>query len=911
MKRLTVLLLLLIASTAVAQVPASKLQFGRGGLNNAPVFFRGDSPSVSTGANFVRVPVATRCDNGTIVAAMQINSSSADLDMAGIMISTSVDNGLNWSSPVRIVTESTPSTHHIGNPCLVFNKYTRTLWLLYRRNKDASPTAADAQAFITSSTDYGATWTTPVEITSSVKVTGAGAPSGHTWPSTAWFDIIPGPSKGIVKENGTNKGRIIFACYHRLVSGGVSYVHIIYSDDNGVTWVLGGGPDQTNTTNDDNNEPSILERNNGTLVINCRRKAGSLRGQTTSSDGGATWTTTTTPAALSQWTNNGTQGGFAKLGNWWILFNPSSTAGRLTGKIWWSTDEGVTWSATQSKVVHWGYCAYSTLVPLSDTDCLMLFEQGYSAGTTGWARHIAQVTFNRAWLTHPAPQYTLLNFNERASGWSAVAGDSNGTDEAEASIHDFGSNSLNAQPQPYTAPPTYIAGSSTIGMRLTTGTDFVMLAPADNNFYKPDGTTSFTIEMLARIPSATSGTIFATKQVAPYHRLDLDGTGKLRYRITNNGTNINTITSTAAINDNAWHRIVIRVTRGGNIEMLIDGSAAATAVADSGYSTVDSSSISMTTLGELPDGTDQCAVDFDWFRFTRGARSNSDLLSAGYAANKNVIYTVPTYSNTPASISGLQLWVPAPTQGLCFADQWASLPIPPQRHAYYPIHSLFERTGWFLNTNGMNRHPRITYDPYVGPMFNISTPAELRVLNANGTDSPSKNFDFIHNTGTFSISFWAYFSSAGSSLQAILDSNSRSNANNGFHVIWVNSSNQIQFYATSGGVDKAAPLSSNGSVQGNTLYHIVIQCSGAGSPVLMYITPATSTSIAAVQTLANFGTATSNASATGRHVVIGNQMNDANGMTGRWADICIYNVAIDGTARQTLFDYGKNWVTRQ
>ena len=150
----------------------------------------------------------------------------------------------------------------IGNPCPVVDRETGTIWLPFCRNSD--------RVFVTSSTDDGATWSTPVEITEAVKL-----------PS--WTFYATGPGHGIQLKNG----RLLIPCDHRepALPGRTSQSHVICSDDHGATWRLGGILDM------DTNECEAVESpSDGSVYVNMRSFHGkNRRAYAWSTDGGDTW----------------------------------------------------------------------------------------------------------------------------------------------------------------------------------------------------------------------------------------------------------------------------------------------------------------------------------------------------------------------------------------------------------------------------------------------------------------------------------------------------------------------------------------------------------------------------------------------------------------------------------------------
>ena len=116
--------------------------------------------------------------------------------------------------------------------------HTGTIWLLFCRNRmdgdepEISAGTAPRTVWVTSSDDDGATWSEPREITGAVKL-----------PQWSWY--ATGPGHGIQLR----RGRLVIACDHRVMEFGdgtrdPDYSHVIYSDDQGASWHIGGSSDR-------------------------------------------------------------------------------------------------------------------------------------------------------------------------------------------------------------------------------------------------------------------------------------------------------------------------------------------------------------------------------------------------------------------------------------------------------------------------------------------------------------------------------------------------------------------------------------------------------------------------------------------------------------------------------------------
>lgn len=327
------------------------------------------------GYHSYRIPSLVVTRTGTVLAfaegRKENSSDTGDIDM---LLKRSFDGGKNWEEQ-QIVWDDGENV--CGNPTPVLDEETGTLWLLmtWNRGEDhetdiiKKKSKDTRRVYVSSSSDEGKSWTTPIDITATTKD-----------PDWGWY--ATGPGMGIQIQNGVHKGRLIVPANHSYddpqgtVSGGPYEYgsHSIYSDDHGQTWQLGG------TIRPKSNECQVVELadGEGTLLMNMRSYFGrNVRTQAFSHDGGATWSEPEDSPDLTEpvcqaslirysWPQNGQKSR--------ILFaNPASTIReQMTVKL--SEDEGQSWYTVRT--IYEGHSAYSSLAVLPTREVLCLYENG-------------------------------------------------------------------------------------------------------------------------------------------------------------------------------------------------------------------------------------------------------------------------------------------------------------------------------------------------------------------------------------------------------------------------------------------------------------------------------------------------------------------------------------------------------
>lgn len=305
-----------------------------------------------------RIPALARTTSGTLLAFCEgRRDGGGDAGQIDMLLRRSLDGGRSWE-PTQVVNAEPGFTN--GNPAPVVDQRSGTVVLLFCRNPsdrnetDICAGRAARTVWVTRSTDEGLTWSEPEEVTADAKET------DWTWYAT-------GPGHGVQLASG----RLVIPCDHAV---GVHMdrwkdpfrSHVIYSDDGGLNWALGGVlPDGTN-------ESTIAQLHDERLYFNVRNHAETgCRGYAFSDDDGATFD------AL-HWHHDliepACQGSVVATDSGALLLSNPASDKRENLTIRCSHDNGTTWSP--GVVVTVGPAAYSDLVIAGDGTVLCLYEMG-------------------------------------------------------------------------------------------------------------------------------------------------------------------------------------------------------------------------------------------------------------------------------------------------------------------------------------------------------------------------------------------------------------------------------------------------------------------------------------------------------------------------------------------------------
>jgi sialidase-1 len=347
----------------------------------------------SEGYPIYRIPTLVVTGKGTLIAASEarqkVGGDWAEIDL---VYRRSTDGGKTWGQQQILADGSkytgpqNPAARRpkerakeitCNNPVLIADQAEGVVHALY--------CIEYAKCFYCRSTDDGATFSEPVEIT---------AAFDKFRPEYQWTVLGTGPAHGLVLQNG----RLLVPVWLSTGEGGhrPSCVATIYSDDHGKSWQRGdivvNTPELKNPS-----ETIAVELTDGRVMLNIRSESAEhRRAVSISKDGAAGWSKVKFApelyepicmASILRLRDN--QGIVFANPNPVGLGEPEKSRKRANLTLRLSRDEGETWPI--AKVLHAGPSAYSDLAQGTDGTIFCLYERD--------GQNIVCASFDPKWLS--------------------------------------------------------------------------------------------------------------------------------------------------------------------------------------------------------------------------------------------------------------------------------------------------------------------------------------------------------------------------------------------------------------------------------------------------------------------------------------------------------------------------------
>jgi len=527
-------------------------------LQHVTVFQQGEG-----GYHTFRIPAIVAANDGTLLAFAEGRvNGSGDNGNIDLVLKRSFDGGATWG-PLQLIHNNGSS--EAGNPAPVVDRNTGHIIIPFVNDR--------SNPVLKVSADNGATWGALVNLGASAKM--------PTWNGYAF-----GPVHAIQLERGPHAGRLVVSGNHTLLGQSLNpagrEAHLIYSDDGGATWQVGGVLKNPNGGINPN-ESTIVELVDGRVHINTRNQAGAYQRRLIgfSTDSGETFTglaqvehqliDPTIQAALLRYAAADTGDGHNRI----LFSNTDSETTRHRMTIKSSFDETATWDA--GKLVYRGPSGYSDLVKTATGGGIL-----YENGTSAYFNRITFARFDTAWLDNPALQQ--IDFRASTVG-STIAANATILDREGNGVHGtlIGNGVTVVGGDPRYAN-TGAGGGKAI--RLDGQNDYLRFTDISQHLMDFEAGDSFTLEAVFKTTAhATGGTAGSGPLIAkdvgansPSYWLRIQD-GRLRFLIDDGTQTANVFSPiNLPISDGQWHHVAaVRDAASNELRLFVDYQLVATA----------------------------------------------------------------------------------------------------------------------------------------------------------------------------------------------------------------------------------------------------------------------------------------------------------------------------------------------
>jgi sialidase-1 len=334
-----------------------------------------------------RLPSLLVTGKGTVIAVSQLRRGPDDFAPQELVCRRSEDGGKTWGPEISIRRDA-ERKHCMFNGCIVEDAETGKLILHFLEFPASQGPQWFPNVFFsrggghcqTESTDDGKTWSDPI-----LQIPVANADG---WKGASSLNN----NHGVQLQHGPHRGRLVMNArvFKPDVTTWRAKGGIVYSDDHGRTWRIGGVPfpdrDRYAT------ESCLVETAGGGIYVNYRSEVGGEnqpRLYHRSKDGGTTVSEQGQHEDLPPMVCNAGMTRYSWTPRSIILLTMPATAGQRDSTCFASYDEGRTWRV-QRRITPDG--GYSDVAVLSDSTILVAYEPD------GARKGVALARFNLAWL---------------------------------------------------------------------------------------------------------------------------------------------------------------------------------------------------------------------------------------------------------------------------------------------------------------------------------------------------------------------------------------------------------------------------------------------------------------------------------------------------------------------------------
>ncbi|MBN2767081.1 MAG: exo-alpha-sialidase [Paludibacteraceae bacterium] len=377
------------------------------------------APGDAGSANY-RIPAVITAKDGSVILftdKRKFNNTDLPQDI-DVVTHRSTDNGKTWSTATTIA-QGTGVGAGFGDVATVKTKTGKIISLFAGGAGFVASTSSNPiKVYKSESTDNGISWSAPTDITSQLYAQGCSDPTRATW-------------SGLFIASGqmlyTSTGRIMAVGLVRGDGSGTNNNYIVYSDDEGTTWTM-----SNSKVISSGDEAKIMELADGTFMVTSRRGGASGRLKATSPDG-LTWTETSSNISeLVEPACNGdfirySKAGESTTGNILLHSIPNNASSRRNVSVFYSTNEGTSWTLGKSIVpvmANNGLSGYSALTVLADGTIGAYVEVENYSGVYG----LVYMNFSLNWLTSGLQTFAenrwtgaVSNDYSNVANWSAGA----------------------------------------------------------------------------------------------------------------------------------------------------------------------------------------------------------------------------------------------------------------------------------------------------------------------------------------------------------------------------------------------------------------------------------------------------------------------------------------------------------